>query len=84
MTTATAIRTRIANALSDDHHKDDALVEFLSHDLDGSHQACESSDLVRACYGSENVALEALEKGAAVASALTLDDFGGRSDALGG
>ncbi len=84
MTTATAIRTHIAYALSDGRHTDDAVVEFLSHDIDGPYQACELSEHVGACYDAENVALQASEKGAAVASALTLDDFGGRSDALGG
>jgi hypothetical protein len=84
MTTATAIPTGIAYALRDDHHTYDAVVEFLSHELDGPFQVCELSDQVGACYDAENVPLQASEQGATVARALTLDDFGGRSDALGG
>jgi hypothetical protein len=84
MTTATAIPTRIAYALRDDHHTYDAVVEFLSHELDRPFQACELSHQVGACYDAENEHLRASEQGAAFARALTLDDFGGRSDALGG
>ena len=84
MTTATAIPTRIAYALRDDHHTGDAVVEFLSHELDGPFQSYELSEHVGACYNAENVVLQASEQGAALARALTLDDFGGRSDALGG
>jgi hypothetical protein len=84
MTTATAIQTPIAYALRDDHSPDDAVVEFLSHELDGPYQACELREQVEACYDAENVARQSSEKGTAVATALTLDDFGGRSDALGG
>ena len=84
MTTATAIQTRIAYALTGDHSPDDAVVEFLSHEIDGPCLACESSEQVGACYDAENKALQPSKKGAAVATALTLDDFGGRSDALGG
>jgi hypothetical protein len=84
MTTATAIQTRIAYALSDDHRPDDAIVEFLSHEIDGPCQTCELSEQVGACFDAKNVGLHSSEKGAVVATALTLDDFGGRSDALGG
>ena len=84
MTTATAIQTRIASAFRDDHIPDDSVVEFLSHAINGPRQACESSEAVGACYDAENVALQSSEKGAADGTALTLDDFGGRSDALGG
>jgi hypothetical protein len=84
MTTATAIQTRIAYALRDDHRPDDAIVEFLSHEIDGPCQTCELSEQFGACYDAENVGLQSSEKGAVVAIALTLDDFGGRSDALGG
>ena len=84
MTTATPIQTRIAYALRDDHSPDGAVVDFLSHGIDGTRQACELSEQAGACYDAENVALQSSEKGAAVATELTLDDFGGRSDALGG
>ena len=84
MTTATAIQTRIASALRDDHSPDDAVVEFLSHAINGPRQACESSEEVRDCYDAESVALQSSERSATLGTALTLDDFGGRSDALGG
>ena len=84
MTTMTAIQTRVAYALRDDHSPDDAIVEFLSHEIDGPFQTCELSEQVGACFDVENVGLQSAERGAAVATALTLDDFGGRSDALGG
>ena len=84
MSTATAIQARIAYELRDDHSPDDAVVEFLNHGVDGPYQACELSEQVGACYDAENVDLQSSEKGAVVATALTLDDFGGRSDALGG
>lgn len=84
MTTATAISSGIAYALRDVHHTDNAVVKFLSHGLDSPFQVCELSDRVGACYEAENVPLQASEQDAAVARALTLDDFGGRSDALGG
>ena len=84
MTTMTAIQTRVAYALRDDQSPDDAIVEFLSHEIDGPCPTCELSEQVAACYDAENVGLQSSEKGAFVATALTLDDFGGRSDALGG
>jgi hypothetical protein len=84
MTTATAIQTPVAYALRDDHSPDDAIVEFLRHEIDGPFQTCELSEQVGACYDAENVGLQSSKIGAVVATALTLDDFGGRSDALGG
>jgi hypothetical protein len=84
MTTATAIQTRVAYALRDDQSPDDAIVEFLRHEIDGPFQTCELSEQVGVCYDAENVGLQSSEKGAVIATALTLDDFGGRSDALGG
>jgi len=84
MTTATVIQTHIAYALSDDHSPNDAVVGLLSHEIDGSCQACDLSEQVGVCYEAENVVLQSTEEGAAIADELTLDDFGGRSDALGG
>jgi hypothetical protein len=84
MTTATAIQTRIPYASRDDHSPDDPIVDFLNHEIDGPFQTCELSKQVGAWYDEENVGLQSSEKGAVVATALTLDDFGGRSDALGG
>jgi hypothetical protein len=84
MTTATAIQTRVAYTLRDDQSPQDAIVEFLSHEIDGRCHTCELNDQVGACYDAENVGLQSSEKGAVVATALMLDDFGGRSDALGG
>ena len=84
MTTATAIQTRIAYSLRDDHSPESAVVEFLSHEISGPRLACGLSEAVGACDDAEIVALQSSDKGAAVGTALTLDDFGGRSDALGG
>jgi hypothetical protein len=84
MTTATAIQARTAYALRDEHGPDNAAVEFLSHETDGPCQAYEFREQGGAFYDAENVAVQSSERDAAVASALTLDDFGGRSDALGG
>jgi hypothetical protein len=84
MTTATAIQSRISYALSDDRRPDDAIVEFLSKEIDGPCQTCELSEQVGAYYDAENTALQSSKKGVFVATGLTLDDFGGRSDALGG
>jgi len=84
MSAATAIQTRIAHEVKDDHGSEDAVVEFLSLEIDCFRQACELSGQVGAFYDAENVVLQSLERGAAVDAALTLDDFGGRSDALGG
>jgi hypothetical protein len=84
MTTATPIQTRIAYALRDDRSPDGAVIEFLSHGIDGHRQACELSGQSGAIYDSEIVVLQSSERGAAGDAAVTLDDFGGRSDALGG
>ena len=83
MTTATAIQARIAYALRDDHSADDAIVEFLSHEIDSPRQTCGLSERVGSCYDAENVGFQSSES-AVVATALLLDDFGGRSNALGG
>ena len=58
MTTATAIQTRVAYALSDDHRPDDAIVEFLSKEIDGPCQTCELSEQVGACYDAEKAGLQ--------------------------
>ena len=80
MTTATAIQARIAYALRDGHSADDAIVEFLSHEIDGPRQTYGLSERVGSCYDAENVGIQSSE-GAVVAASLILDDFGGRSDA---
>jgi len=84
MSTATAIQACIAHELRVDHSPHDAVVEFLNHEIDGPSGTRELSERAGACYDAENVGLQSSERGAVVATALTLDDFGGRSDALGG
>jgi hypothetical protein len=43
-----------------------------------------AADELRTDHDAKNAALQSSEKDSAFASGLTLDDFGGRSDALGG
>jgi len=43
-----------------------------------------AGDEVNAGYDAKKLAEDSSEQDAATATALTLDDFGGRSDALGG
>jgi len=43
-----------------------------------------AGDEVKAGYDANKLALDSSEKDTATATGLTLDDFGGRSDALGG
>lgn len=84
MSTPQAIQAHIALELRDDHFPDVGVSEFLSSKialLCHSGQVCEQG---RADHDANGVAIRSSEKGAAVATALTLDDFGGRSNALGG
>jgi hypothetical protein len=89
MATATTIRDRIAYEPCADSHE-------TPHDASGSRRSRPSNssrlsytvksadDELGAVDDAKYLAVQSSGKGAAVASALTLDDFGGRSDALGG
>jgi hypothetical protein len=80
MSTATTIQAQIAYDVMDNYNPDAAVL-----DLSKSGYLVESAnDEVEAETPAKNVTIEPQAHGASLATALTLDDFGGRSDALGG
>jgi hypothetical protein len=95
MSTPTIIQAHIADLVFDDHNPGIAVSDTANH-RSGSRQknASESrrfsgavklaSKETRADHKSKNVAVRSWHKRVADAGAASLDDFGGRSDALGG
>jgi hypothetical protein len=95
MSTPTIIQAHIADLLFDDHDPGIVVSETADH-LSGSRRntAADSRRFsgavktaghdARINHKTKNVAVKSSQKRVAAAGALSLDDFGGRSDALGG